>query len=448
MKKAPTLLLALVVAAVRGDDCSSYDWDDKVACDEDSDCVWLQNWWSCRDNCEGWDEDGCDEADHCAWSDSSNTCSLSCEHKYSDDDGCWFEGGSYDVDDDHRDCFSEGLCTSSGNDCCASMDWGEPATCVEGYYPVPAYPTMSEDDCSYTCCATVPDGYDYEEPEDCSAKHGRLQGSCDADDDCVWMAGWNTCKDECSNLDEDDCHDHCEYDWDNEEDDCDADDSCQWVAGWNTCKDECSNLDEDDCHDHCEYDWDNEVCFTRCNAKYQDEEDCDADDSCQWVAGWWNTCKDKCSNLDEDDCHDHCEYDWDNEDDGCNTNWYYKDWEHDDDDDDGGGSSLGALVGAAVGGISVAAAVGGIFATALSVAFASSVNSMRDICAIGPTIGMGFNEAGTYFIGPQLCSIGGTHYKSKRIVHANSAKGACREFCAEAELKFSSVELFTCYCSK
>ena len=131
---------------------------------------------------------------------------------------------------------------------------------------------------------------------------------------------------------------------------------------------------------------------------------------------------------------------WD-EDDGCNTNWYYKDWEHeyDDDDDDGGGSSLGALVGAAV---------GGIFATALSVAFASSVNSMRDICAIGPTIGMGFNEAGTYFIGPQLCSIGGTHYKSKRIVHANSAKGACREFCAEAELKFSSVELFTCYCSK
>lgn len=110
MKKAPTLLLALVVAAVRGDDCSSYDWDDKVACDEDSDCVWLQNWWSCRDNCEGWDEDGCDEADHCAWSDSSNTCSLSCEHKYSDDDGCWFEGGSYDVDDDHRDCFSEGLC--------------------------------------------------------------------------------------------------------------------------------------------------------------------------------------------------------------------------------------------------------------------------------------------------------------------------------------------------
>jgi len=106
------------------------------------------------------------------------------------------------------------------------MDWGEPATCVEGYYPVPAYPP--EYMCTYDCCATVPDGYDYEEPEDCSAKHGRLQGSCDADDDCVWMAAWNECKDECSNL------------------------------------------DEDDCHDHCEYDWDNEVCFTRCSAKYQD----------------------------------------------------------------------------------------------------------------------------------------------------------------------------------
>ena len=105
------------------------------------------------------------------------------------------------------------------------MDWGEPATCVEGYYPVPAYPP--EYMCTYDCCATVPDGYDYEEPEDCSAKHGRLQGSCDADDDCVWMAAWNECKDECSNL------------------------------------------DEDDCHDHCEYDWDNEVCFTRCDAKYQ-----------------------------------------------------------------------------------------------------------------------------------------------------------------------------------
>ena len=104
------------------------------------------------------------------------------------------------------------------------MDWGEPATCVEGYYPVPAYPT--EDDCGYDCCATVPDGYDYEEPEDCSAKHGRLQGSCDADDDCVFI--------------------------------------------WGQCRDECPNLDEDDCHDHCEYDWDNEVCFLRCGAKYQD----------------------------------------------------------------------------------------------------------------------------------------------------------------------------------
>ena len=33
-----------------------------------------------------------------------------------------------------------------GYDCCASMDWGEPATCANGYTP------MSEDDCLYTCC--------------------------------------------------------------------------------------------------------------------------------------------------------------------------------------------------------------------------------------------------------------------------------------------------------
>lgn len=86
MKKAPALLLALVVAAVRGDDCSFHYYSDdyQAACSSDSDCVWLDRWWSCRDNCEGGDEDGCDDADHCAWSDSSNTCSLSCEHKYID----------------------------------------------------------------------------------------------------------------------------------------------------------------------------------------------------------------------------------------------------------------------------------------------------------------------------------------------------------------------------
>ena len=45
-------------------------------------------------------------------------------------------------------------CTSTdgedGYDCCASMDWGEPATCANGYTPMPSNP--SEDDCEYTCC--------------------------------------------------------------------------------------------------------------------------------------------------------------------------------------------------------------------------------------------------------------------------------------------------------
>jgi len=43
MKKAPALLLALVVAAVRGDDCWShyYSDDHQAACSSDSDCVWV-----------------------------------------------------------------------------------------------------------------------------------------------------------------------------------------------------------------------------------------------------------------------------------------------------------------------------------------------------------------------------------------------------------------------
>ena len=93
MKKAPALLLALVVAAVRGDKCSSYDWDDKVGCESDSDCVYTSRWWSCVETCEGRDEDACEEVDHCAFSDSSNTCSLSCEHKY-------FDGYYYNDEDD------------------------------------------------------------------------------------------------------------------------------------------------------------------------------------------------------------------------------------------------------------------------------------------------------------------------------------------------------------
>ena len=42
-------------------------------------------------------------------------------------------------------------CTSDEDDCCAAPeDWGEPATCANGYTPMPPNPT--EDDCLYTCC--------------------------------------------------------------------------------------------------------------------------------------------------------------------------------------------------------------------------------------------------------------------------------------------------------
>ena len=41
-------------------------------------------------------------------------------------------------------------CRDSGWDCCASMDWGEAATCSNGYVPVPADP--SRENCRYTCC--------------------------------------------------------------------------------------------------------------------------------------------------------------------------------------------------------------------------------------------------------------------------------------------------------
>ena len=35
-------------------------------------------------------------------------------------------------------------CTSMGDDCYASMDWGEPATCSNGYTPTPPNPTMDD----------------------------------------------------------------------------------------------------------------------------------------------------------------------------------------------------------------------------------------------------------------------------------------------------------------
>ena len=40
-----------------------------------------------------------------------------------------------------------------GDDCYASMDWGEPATCSNGYFPSPPNPSMH--DAEYTCCPSA-----------------------------------------------------------------------------------------------------------------------------------------------------------------------------------------------------------------------------------------------------------------------------------------------------
>ena len=255
------------------------------------------------------------------------------------------------------------------------------------------------------------------------------------------------------------CNDHCEWSGDScsmscdakygdDEDECSADSSCFWVEAWDQCKDTCDGREDWQCHDHCT--WSGDSCTTSCNTA-ADEDSCTGD--CNWKDDSCQGCNsDECGGCDDGDACEGCgthEYEsgwvtygsWYDHGDGtsgdCHMNWYWKDYDEDEEDD--GGSSLGSVI---------SGVVGGIFATALSIAFASSVNSMREICAIGPTIGMGFNDEGTYYIGPQLCTIDGTHYKSKHIVHGNSAKGACRKYCTEAALKFSSVELFTCYCSK
>jgi len=60
--------------------------------------------------------------------------------------------GVYDARCDRRPAENcrEDYCTSWGDDCCASMDWGEPATCSNGYVPVPA--NSSRENCHYECC--------------------------------------------------------------------------------------------------------------------------------------------------------------------------------------------------------------------------------------------------------------------------------------------------------
>ena len=75
---------------------------------------------------------------------------------FSTDGSTWAEpsGSALGGSEDDEDWMWDGgcrpdYCTSWGEDCCASMNWGEPATCANGYSPQPPSPG---DDCQYTCC--------------------------------------------------------------------------------------------------------------------------------------------------------------------------------------------------------------------------------------------------------------------------------------------------------
>ena len=208
------------------------------------------------------------------------------------------------------------------------MDWGEPATCVEGYYPVPAYPP--EYMCTYDCCATVPDGYDYEEPEDCSAKHGSFQGRCDADDACEWVDSWDSCQTACSLFTEDWACDggYCSWSYEDgvcetscsslSEDACDAEPMCEFIDSWDSCQTACSLFTEDwACRDdYCSWSYEDGVCEAGCGILSEDE--CDADGSlCQWIDSW-HSCQTACSQFEEWQCRDdYCS--WDYEDGVCET---------------------------------------------------------------------------------------------------------------------------------
>ena len=63
---------------------------------------------------------------------------------------CGPDEGEGDEDEDEDWMWENGCrpdyCTSWADDCCASMNWGEPATCANGYSPQPPSPG---DDCQY-----------------------------------------------------------------------------------------------------------------------------------------------------------------------------------------------------------------------------------------------------------------------------------------------------------
>ena len=113
--------------------------------------AWVRGYWypsgSCGDHAWGADRDGYSK---CAWLGRvpypEGDAAL---HAMGDDvwtccpgeDWRWANGCRQDY------------CTSSGDDCYASMDWGEPATCSNGYFPSPPNPSMH--DAEYTCCPSA-----------------------------------------------------------------------------------------------------------------------------------------------------------------------------------------------------------------------------------------------------------------------------------------------------
>ena len=238
-----------------GDSCSmscEYRYGDEDECSADSECVWAENWYSCRSTCDDLPDHDCD--DHCAWSGAS--CSLSCEVQYSDDED---------------DCVAD-------SDCVWIEVWDLCLDTCDG---------RDEDDC-YDHCAWSGDSCSL----NCENKYGDDEDDCAADSECVWIEDWNNCQETCDGRDEDDCEDHCEWSGDScsmgcyfkyadDEDDCSADSGCVWIEDWNDCHQTCDDRDEDECGYPCE--WSGDSCLLSCDLKYDDDDECLADSECVWV---------------------------------------------------------------------------------------------------------------------------------------------------------------------
>ena len=123
-----------------GDNLVAIDW-----VDEGSHCY-------CQRDCECMDSVGEDEIYLITRDLAVASLPHECGPDPGDGDDDWYEDWMW-----ANSCRPE-YCTSTdggyGYDCCASMDWGEPATCANGYNPTP--PNPSEDYCLYTCCPDPP----------------------------------------------------------------------------------------------------------------------------------------------------------------------------------------------------------------------------------------------------------------------------------------------------